>query len=114
MSSVSELRNMVGQYVLGEIDSTSFQEWFVTASLGGFSEVEGTALANRIEGLLAEGSHASWPEPDIREELANAIHPFVQSPQKGNAHPISWKSFGDPLRCPAITPPQFVSRASAG
>jgi hypothetical protein len=77
MPTESEFRKMVDSYAQGEIDSGSFHEWFSKASLAGFSDSEFSSLANHIEGLLAEASHASWPESALRDELANVIRPSV-------------------------------------
>jgi hypothetical protein len=36
-------------------------------------------LAQRIEGILAESSHAKWPEADLRDAILQAIEPFLES-----------------------------------
>ena len=40
---------------------------------------EETDLSRQLVGLLAEASHAHWPEEDIRMELASAVGPFAKS-----------------------------------
>jgi hypothetical protein len=79
MLTASEIRNATAAYVAGTSDCDSFQDWFARASLGNFADLEARTLSNRIEGVLAEASHVGWPEGELREELANAIRPFVRS-----------------------------------
>ncbi len=75
---------MTARYAVGQIDSDSFQDWFLQVSLGGFADDDAKHLANRIEGLLAEASHTSWSEADLREELANVIRPAAIATQMHN------------------------------
>ena len=84
MATLQQLVNRIQACANGRISSRHFEDWFVSflwdAEESGDSKL--IALSNRIEGLLAEASHAHWSESGIRFELANAIHPFESAQRK--------------------------------
>ncbi len=78
MTTASQIQDMVSRYASDRIDSAAFHEWFLHTSVDRrFEDAVAEHMSNRIEGLLAEASHAGWSEQDLREELANAIRPLV-------------------------------------
>lgn len=79
MPTVLEIRKLVDRFASGELDLDTFQNRFAEISVGKFQAVDSERLSNKIEGLLAESSHAKWLEDDLRAELANAVRPFAGS-----------------------------------
>ena len=69
----------VQRYVDRITSLDEFRDWFVPRSwsIEESRNVSDIALAHQIDGILGESSSANWSEEDIREELANAILPFV-------------------------------------
>ncbi len=76
MDAIAELRRQL--WTSPRVD---FENWFVEFWWDAESSVdEGTAkIFHRIEGLIAEASHAGWTDAELREELDNASRHFAQS-----------------------------------
>ena len=89
MPAATQLYKMTAEYAKGRIQQDSFRRWFGEASLAGFFE-DGSAaeLANEIEGLMAEASHAGWTDSELQEELAAAIRPFERSSDGEQETPV--------------------------
>ena len=69
--SESEIRQLVRDYRAHLVSLDRLESRLLDIDIP-----EETDLSRRLVGLLAEASHAHWPEEDIREELGNALRPF--------------------------------------
>ena len=79
MNALLELQNRIGSFVAGRIPLEDFESLFLDSlwEVERSSDRIAQAGFHKIEGLLAEASHAHWSEDDIRKELANTLRTFV-------------------------------------
>ena len=78
MNALTELQDRIGLFVASHISREEFESWFLDSlwDVERLSDRIVQAGFHKIEGLLAEASHAHWSEDTIRKELANGVRPF--------------------------------------
>jgi hypothetical protein len=82
-----EFRQLLGAYYDGDVQTGALEEHLLS-----LCPSEETDLSRDLVGLLAEASHAHWAEGELREELLNAIRPFVQRFAENHYGDSSWFS----------------------
>ena len=92
MNTLTELQDRIGLFEAGHISREGFENWFLDSLWDVEVSSDRTTQAgfHKIEGLLAEASHAHWSEATIRNELANAALAFADWPVS------RWKSLVPP------------------
>jgi hypothetical protein len=76
---MDELMDQLHKYLAGQTSLSDFEYWLYALAwdVEQSASPDMIALVNRLEGLLAEASSASWPEDVLRQEIGKSIRPFA-------------------------------------
>jgi len=77
MDPIALLQDRIEAFETSKISREAFERWFVDfwCNTESSASQKVAAAFRKVEGILAESSHAQWGLAELREELANAVCP---------------------------------------
>jgi hypothetical protein len=103
MDEIAELRNHINAFAVGG-SRESFEDWFFAFWLDREASHAVADVFQRIEGILAEASHAHWMDSALRKELASDIVPFVENTSRRSSLRDVALEFGAIRKMPTSSP----------